>query len=287
MLKLPPIDRRTVVIGGLTLPLLGCNQNQSPDESYREAPVGSAANTLTQVREVISTVSMIAQAAEIIGTIFGPARLLALAGRISRIAGFAELVANVLGEFGIAGLQSPHRQIARAWSPLDLIIPPAYAQNSSAPSFGEPGRPPQNLGFVTFAGGQASVLVDCRNRSATEFLTYNVYTVVRAAGQPRPTTIDDAMRGPGALPTFSFSLPANQVYRNPLPFQPAPGEGYVVYTWFIPTSAELTNDAVAQGGVIGPIFYNADPYDTELAEAVRQEASGSASASVDYNIYRS
>jgi hypothetical protein len=211
---------------------------------------------------------MFAHGVEFVGNLVGARHIALIAGAVSKLADFADGVAGLLQAFNLAEGTAP-RGPARASSPLDWIIPPAHAQ-AGPPPLGAPGRPPSSLESVAFLSGGDSVIVDCRNATSTDFLMHNVFTIIRPIGQPRPATAQEVMSGSDTR-SFALSMPANGTYRNETPFQGPVDQGYVTYTWCVPSHIPLSDEIVGRDVLLGPIFYNVDPYDSQVIDAVRRE----------------
>ena len=283
MLKPLHLDRRAVLVGGLSLPLVGCEPQ--PQTFSSDTPIVD--NQQPEIREVIATIGMAAQAVQVFGTLVGSPQIALAGGSIAKLARFAGLVERFLRAFDLAAADSTRR----APSFLDWVIPPAHAaasypsQDGAANATGPAGamRPPSNLNTVSFLGGQTAIQLDCRNRTSTDFLSHNVFSVIRPIDQPRPMYAHE-LTGPDSLPSFSISMPVNGSYQNPMNFERPVDQGYAAYTWCIPAEVSLTDQVVAQAVMLGPLFYNCDPYDYELTNAVQQAAQSTIPPRLEYEL---
>lgn len=279
MLRRPYLDRRAVVLGGLSLPLIGC------DEMGRGTSGGSGGGSgpervTERIQRVLGNIKIGAIAAQIIGRLIGVPQLVVGGMGVQRVTQIMEAAVAFAAQFESAAVeQSPPP--ARAASLLDWVFPPAHAAAPLPSPAQASGRAP-GLDTVSFLAGPTQLQVQCFNRTETEFLTHNVYTIVRPFNQPRPTSAQELI-GSDSLPTFSISMPANGTFELPLPFERPVNQGYAVYTWCLPTGVDPTDQIAAAEARIGPLFYNCDPYDTELAEVVRQAPQSQFSA-VEYAI---
>jgi hypothetical protein len=263
MLDLSRIDRRTFLAAtaASALPLSACEQK--PDGSYTATQEATA---------VIAGLGLLASGATLAGTLLGMTSLLRVGSILGPIAGFASSLEAALPK--LSAVIAPPADAATL--PTD-VKPPVAPQASGSASVNDLTR-------IAFFAGQADFIIEANNRTNQPFLHHNVFSVVRSVDAPPPSTAAELLDA-GALPSFVMSAPAGQTIQHSVPVILPPGQGYVLYSWCIPGTVELTDAIVAGTTMVGPIVYSFPPDDIYFRDTVHQMADWSDTAPVfEYNL---
>jgi hypothetical protein len=267
MLKLPALDRRTVLLGGIALPLAGCDPVPGGGPAGNNGPEPWIS---PEVVEAVATIALLATAAQFVGTIAGVSALVRLAGLVRNGASIIRVVDAIDRMINRRVSFAP--PLAGRGSPLEWLIPPAHAGAISAGGTPPPPvrQPGDDISRVAFLSGTTEIQIAARNDTAEDFLAHNVYSTVRPVSWPAPTSVDE-LTGSTALPSFVMSMPAGGTFSNALRVNLPVEQGFLVYSWCVPTGTELDMNIVMNNAMVGPILFNCDPYDQAMLEAVQSQ----------------
>jgi hypothetical protein len=202
---------------------------------------------------------LLASGATLAGTLLGMSSLLRVGSILGPIASFASSLEAALPK--ISAAIAPAADAATL--PAD-VKQPVVPQASDAASVNDLTR-------ISFFAGQADFIIEAKNQTDQSFLHHNVFSVVRSVDAPPPSTAAELLDA-GALPSFVMSAPAGQTIQHPMPVILPPGQGYVLYSWCVPGTVELTDATVAGTTMVGPIVYSFPPEDLYFRDTLHQMA---------------
>ena len=279
MLRPARFRRRSVLLGGLALPLVGCQPPGADSGVLNEYEPPPERWIPPEVVEVAVIVGVVALGVSWVGWVSGIAALSRIAsfsrnfvsGAI-RAADFLDRRLNPDPVAGAAALRPGRTRL------LDMLIPPAHA----APAFPQNRSPPRpepvesndpylnNAVAVAFVSGQATIRIAGTNDTDVDFLNHHIFSAIRSVDEPPPVSVAE-VTGPSSLPSYDMAIPARQSYEHSYAVNLPVNQAYMVYTWCIPSSATLTDQLIANNAMLGPILCSCDPYDLALRDAIVQE----------------
>lgn len=258
----PTLDRRAFVVGAATLPLVAC---EPPSEEIMETVATAAA-----------ILSLFATGGGAVGAVFGMTRLVRIAERAGSIAGFLEKFGQFMPIYralyaATSGSDTP----SRGGEPA-LLVPKPRPVSAT-------GYVVNNPESVTFFTDSADIMLGGRNDSGADFEVHNVFGILQPIEWGAPVSAEQVM-GPAGLASFAMALPNGQSHRERVPVTLPPNQGYVLYSWCLPTRYELTDAIVRERAMVGPVIYSCDPYDAAALAAIRDERDPEYVAEAQYRV---
>jgi len=253
MLLNSKLSRRTVIIGGLSAPLIACGPNGI--ELPEEIPWARIGLFLT-----IATV-----AASASGVLLGAVGATRVASLMFRAGAGADR-ANSYFE----GIQAANQLRLALFPPPDQysnprpFIPDSSTQQAYQTS---DNTEVNNFDIVPVFGQNITLKLGVLNNEGANFGAYDLYATVKRVDEPVPTTYREIW-GSGDLPHVIVSPPTSGNFSHDV-HVPVPLNGaYVSYSWKVPRGEQPTNEFIANNVFIGPAFLTID--ETSYASSVQE-----------------
>lgn len=246
------VTRRSVLIGGVSVALVGCDQPNGAGGVDGGSP--NPWPSLSPEAEMFLTMLTIAGPGG--GILAGALRLggmriaLRTAGRLASYAGtisdLIEVVNRVRSE-----LFAP---AAQASSPRPVIVPESGNIN--------------DFEWVPVFRNDVTLQFGVMNEGGN-FGDYDIYATVKRADEPVPRTLRDVF-GSADLPHAIVSPPPNGNYDGRLNIGRLPSGAFVSYSWRVPRGQQPSDDYIASTVFIGPAFLSVEDadYSIDLADAI-------------------
>lgn len=252
------VTRRTVLVGGLSVALVGCDQGGggvTGSSGGSTSPISWP--SWTQVGTLLT-----------IGMVAGP-----IGGTLAGAIGLPMLTTVFEGIGVWAG---------RAHQIYDLVN---SLNETRAERFAPPASDSQPRPFVVAENGNindfdsvplfrndVAVQFGVQKKEDGTFGEHDIYATVKRLDEPAPRTLSEVW-GSGDLPQAIISPSANGNWDGSLTIGALPPGAYVSYSWKVPRGQRPSDDEIANGAFIGPAFLAIDDasYSTDLSEAVEAD----------------
>ena len=246
------VSRRVVLIGGLSVPLIGCDPSTgyNDDPSYSQMPLPAWA-------EIGLFLTMVTIAGPVGGALAGALRLRALA-TVFRRGGMIGDRANLIYD-SIEALNQVRSERFALPAPNSSPAPFIVPENGDINDFDS----------VPVFSNDVILQYGVLNEEGGNFGNHDIYVTVKRVDEPIPQTLHDIF-GSADLPHAIVSPAPDGSYDGRLNIGVLPPGAYVSYSWKVPRGQQPTNDHIASTAFIGPAFLSVDDasYSVDLTDAV-------------------
>lgn len=246
----PTLDRRTMIIGGLSAPLIGCQPGGDQGSSGYQLPPWVADFSL-----VLSLVAIAAPGTGVLLGAIGLTRAAGFMGRMgidfNRASNLVERIEFLFELRNALFLQPDQSSGARPF------LPPSSTQQASYQT--PPNADINNFDIVPVFGPNVDLQLGVLNDGRADFGDYDLYATVKRVEDPPPTTYS-AIWGNGDLPHVVVTPPARENFKHVVSMPVPPNGAYVSYSWKVPRGQRPSDEFVANNAFIGPAFLAVDEY---------------------------
>jgi hypothetical protein len=250
------VTRRSLLIGGLSIALVGCDQPTGGVAGRDDGP-SNPQLTLPSWADVGMYLRLGMIAAPIGGVLAGALGLGTLAVALESVGIFSgrghqiyELI-NTINQLRSERFALPEFNA----NPRPFIVP----ENGNI----------NNFESVPVFRNDVTLQFGVLNEEGGNFGECDIYVAVKSVDERPPQTLNEIW-GSGDLPHAIVSPAPNGNYDGSLPIGALPSGAFVSYSWKVPRGQQPTDDYIASSAFVGPAFLSIDDanYSIDLAEAV-------------------